>query len=265
MINKFGKVFGKSEGKALTIGATILMLAINALSFSQIQINNVREGYYSLYDADSIKFDDKSTEMEAQQGLLNYELRTGKKGYWVPPNYRIDITENNIIKKEIEIDTIQAIRIKDLKGWIDFSDLGTKPSKGHAYLPFYQYAIINFHTDSIYNWQSKYNFQRTKSFGKTEYINLSIPFQYMEVFMIEANTDYMSIFVRITEKQRSIKAYLDNEIWREYNPGTSIPYEVGWEYYFNISKNRVNENPLFRLETTNNKGEVIIYKTILKI
>lgn len=65
-----------------------------------MKINTVKEGYYIIWDTENdVKLDQKSTEVEAIQGLINYQL-AGKSVTMLPPTYRVDI-EQELIKEEI--------------------------------------------------------------------------------------------------------------------------------------------------------------------
>lgn len=56
-----------------------------------VQVNAVKQGYYEILDKDGIKIDQKNSEVEAIQGLINYSLLTGFTGSMIPPSYRVDI------------------------------------------------------------------------------------------------------------------------------------------------------------------------------
>lgn len=56
-----------------------------------VQVNAVRSGYYEILDKDGIKIDQKNSEVEAMQGLINYTLSTGFQGSMVPPTFRVDV------------------------------------------------------------------------------------------------------------------------------------------------------------------------------
>jgi len=58
-----------------------------------MKINAVKEGYYRIWDVDNdIKLDQKNSEVEAIQGLVNYQLE-GKNVIMIPPSYRVDIID----------------------------------------------------------------------------------------------------------------------------------------------------------------------------
>lgn len=58
-----------------------------------IQVNAVKEGYYQIVektDLGEAVIDSKASEVEAIQGLINYQLQ-GKDVFMRPPTYRVDI------------------------------------------------------------------------------------------------------------------------------------------------------------------------------
>lgn len=69
-----------------------------------MKINTVKEGYYIIWDVENdVKLDQKSSEVEAIQGLINYQLE-GKDVTMIPPTYRVDIEDaDGVIVPEDEI------------------------------------------------------------------------------------------------------------------------------------------------------------------
>lgn len=155
----------------------LLLISINSMVFSQIKIDAITTGYHTCF-IDGVLVDEHTDKAKAVTHCNELKLNNTDANVWFtyPTQTRIEASGF----KSLVIDTIQVIRVKDVKGWIDYSNLGTEPSKGIAYLPFYKNGIIDFKIDTIYNWQSKYNFKRTKTFGKVSYENLYIPIQFRD-------------------------------------------------------------------------------------
>jgi len=170
---KRATIFGKSEGIILRVVATILMLAINIVAFSQIKINNVREGFYEIYSADSIKIDSKATEAEALQGLTNYQLLTGNKGYMIPASYRVDITGNTGI---IDCPPILTFKIDTIESLVH--NYGNITSKNEAVFDncIQKFIVSKDSTQSIPSYSFLAKMERETSWieAKTTYKLISI-------------------------------------------------------------------------------------------
>jgi len=233
----------------------LIFLTVTSSVFSQtnppppppIDINAITTGYHECY-IDGVYVDRHTDRSKATTHCASLKANNPDAliGFTYPDFTKIDVTGYKVI----EVDTIQVIRVKDLKGWIDNTG-----EKTIAYLPFYNNGVVEFATDTVYNWQHKYNFKTTKTFGKIAYTNLNIPFQYREVW-----SDNGAIYVRITEKQVRITSWVDGVKFKEFIPGSSDEYDGGFEYMFGVPSSGE-----FVLETENEDGEVITYKTTLKL
>lgn len=213
--------------------------------FSQIQINNVREGFYYIYSYDSIQLGSgRTTELETQQGLLNYQLETGKKGYYIPPNFRIDITGNKYI------DVTDVLTISG--NWHIIGDNGN----------YFRYInagdIIKIEADSVMNWQRDIEVIRTKTFGKTEYaLTDKIPFQIRDGYIYDITETSAKVHINITKKQSEIRGYIDNVLVREFKPGTSYKLdELNYWFYFNIYDLEAQKTYILRVEVVSVDKEI---------
>ncbi len=65
-----------------------------------MKINAGREGYYKIMEGDVV-IEQKSSEVEAMQGLINYQLE-GRNVRMVPPSYRVDIEQGSTIEVPAE-------------------------------------------------------------------------------------------------------------------------------------------------------------------
>jgi len=170
-----------------------------------------------------------------------------------------------IIKIEVEpsilIDTIQVTRRADVDGKLVPGLLDKVKGNGY-FLAHEVNEMICFKTDSIINWQTKYNFKRTKSFGKISYENLNIPFQFIDVWFDPSTDTDTVINVKITEPYIHINSWLNGVQFKEFhrpNADGNNPFN------FNISPLEKGKEYDFVMEVTNKKGKIIVYKTILKI
>lgn len=263
----FDKEHSYFEGRRFRIITIILIFAVYSLSFSQTLPNTITTGYYKLYkDGKYISKHSSLQKVNSKMDFLTILYEDSDIFYTYPDQTRT--------KGQLKvIDTIQAIRIKDLtgwtlKGWKDYSTLGTEATEySMTYLPFYEYGVLKFKADSIYNWQSKYNFERIRTFGKVEHKQLNIPFQYMEVYFLKQSFTQTNIYVKITEKQIRITSWIDGVKNKEYIPGSSRlnENEIGYEFYFGVQNIEEGKEYDFKMEVENDKNEIIIYTTTLKI
>ena len=194
-----------------------------------------------------------SSDIEAVQQLRNLKSK-GLEVKMLGAVYDVDISERKVI------DTIEAIRVMQFNGWVDRAEISSLENT--AYLPFYGHGVIDFKTDTVYNWQIKYKFKRVKSFGKVSYKNLGVPFQFTEIWFDEITDIGTVIHVKITEPYIHINSWIDGVQFKEFNRPNA---DGNNPFLFGISPLVKGQQYDFRMEVTNQKGEVIIYQTILKL
>ncbi len=264
----FGGMFGKYEGKLKRILRgklfVLLLISINVPSFSQINIVNERgfEVRDTVLGIDTL-ISKHNVKDNAIESLINYSNLTGRKSARIYGQVtRVDIKNKPV--KTVETDTIKVVRRLDVdnKPVRAFRDMAVG---NKSYILTKEEGMIEYVGDSIPNWQKYFIFERVKQFGSVLYRQLQIPFQYMEVYFIKENSSTTVLYARITEKQVRITSWLDGVKYKEFFPGYSKTYEIGFEYLFGITGLNEGEYYPFKLETENEKGEIIIYETLLKI
>lgn len=234
----------------------LLTLLLTVSLYSQIQVNNVREGYYQIFGEDGIKLQNgnKETLAEALQGLTNYQLQTGLKGYYIPPTFRVDIIGEDRVMRETEIDTLT------ISGhWHVAGDNGN----------YFRYInagdIIKIKTDSVMKWQRDMEVIRTKIFGETVYEDTEIiPFQIREMELYDLTNVSAKIRVHITEKQSEIISYIDNVEYKRFTPGASEKInETDYWFWFNILQRQPNTSYKIRIEVISLTGAINFQEIIL--
>lgn len=139
---------------------------------------------------------------------------------------------------------------------IDNTDGLQKISEPDVYAMIHGEGLQEINVDTLMSWQRMYNLERIKTFSKTIYNSLDIPFQFSSVWH---EGEYL--YATINEKQVRITAIIDGEVFKEFNPGTSDLDDNGlWEFNFGIPK-----TGHLILEVENSKGEIIVYETDIKL
>lgn len=225
---RIAKLFERKSISGLGRILMILIIAISTLSFSQtqsptappltenlnntgFQINVVSEGYYRVYIGDSL-ISQHRFEREAIQSVLNQKLKNTLANVRVefPEKMRVDF-EGKLLIHAQEIDTIILSRMsREIGGWLDFTNAGLAPSPLRAYLPFTGIGMVEIQTAKVYNWQKEYRFERTKSFGKTIYKELDIPFQFVADTITRQPTETSYRWQTFATEKHCIKTYVDN-------------------------------------------------------
>lgn len=197
------KIAGLFRGKikrVLREALSVLLIAISTLSFSQeiIQINAVREGYYKIFDADSTQIDQKATELEAMQGLTNYQFRSGRVGYYIPPNFRVDI-KGNVTVEQIKTDTLVIYGAWHIRG------------ENGDYFRLLNYGdILKIEADTILFWQNDIEVIRTKTFGETHLkLTNNIPFQFISDTITRTPGETTYRWQTFATKTHCIKTYVN--------------------------------------------------------
>lgn len=243
---------------------TLIFLAINVVVFSQIKVAAITTGYHTCF-INGIEVDNHTQLQKATTHITELKLTNPDKDVWFeyPVQTRVEVSG---VEPTIIIDTIQVNRRLDVDGNKVGGFLDNVKSNGY-FLVHEIKEMICYPTDSIPNWKTKYNFKRTKTFGKVSYENLTIPFQYMEVYFLKENSTQMNMYAKITEKQVRITAWLDGIKIKEFIPGASFVNEgeIGFNYYFGIRDLIEGVNYSFKLESENEDMEVIVYQTTIRI
>ena len=193
--------------KRLSIILIMMLTTLNVLS----QMNNVQEGYYVIKDTingEEVIIDRKSNDVEALQGLFNYQLNTGRKGFVEAPTFRVDIDKSlfpTATTKQNEVDEIivtECFEDYTQKIWLHRSDdLNIYPHE--VFIPFKETSLIPVQVDSLPTWkkiyQNKWKLERTRDYvnAKTTYKELDIPFQlYIKdsVYLVEPTRIIVRVF-----------------------------------------------------------------------
>ena len=159
------------------------------------------------------------------------------------------------VRDKPTVDLIEVERSVDTEGNFSVGFI----YKGVAWLPFKDYGVLNFSTDSLHNWQSKFVFKRTKTFGKVEYVQLDVPFQIKEVWSeyVNGDKDRPAIYCSITEPYVEIKSWVDGKAFKHFlrpKGDGNNPFMFG-----------VPKTGVFKMEVYNSKGEFDTYETTLKL
>jgi len=258
----FGGILDKilNEGKAIQVMREtfiVLFLVISVPSFSQVIVG---EPQYTTVNMDYVRYGKYKTKKEGINTGFKLKAANPDLKVVVQMYDRIDLVITNFSL----IDTIEVSRRIDVDG---------KPVKafrdlvidGSIYMLFKVEGMVEFNPDTSYSWQIDYRFKRIKEFGKISYKNLTTPFQYMEIYFLKKDSTSTMLYARITEKQVRITSWLDGVKYKEFTPGTSITYEIGFEYQFTIGGLTEGKDYAFKLETENEDGEIITYQTVLRI
>lgn len=215
-----------------------IVFGLMSIIMSSQEINIVKEGYFIMYDANGIKFDQKLTEAEAIQGLYNYQISTGKIGTYVAPTMRIDISglkpptisDTIYIPGEViyeakpsEIDTIQVELCWDLLGkkvWYHGGDINMYPHP--IYFPTKEKGMIRVEFKDTLTipqkiYQTKWKLERLKDFenARTLYSTIKeVPFQfYIDDSII--SIDDTTLKVRVFGSEDWYPQFIVNGIERE--------------------------------------------------
>ena len=243
--------------KILVLG--LLLITSNQL-FSQTVIlpDLITTGYFTVYQNNKfISNHTSQSKADIKIGMLK-EVYPDSNNYFIPPT-------NVRAKGKLQvIDTI----ITNLRLDVDFDPV--KPFRdmvvdGKRYILTKEEGLVEYIPDTTYNWQKKYRFLKTREFGDKIYKELDIPFQYIEVFFTKVNNTAYQMYARLTEPQAHIISYIDGVKHKEFTPGNYYAFESWYEYNFSVSYLVPETDYTFRLETTNDKGEVIVYETIIRI
>ena len=227
---------------------------------SPIGIQSVTTGYYECY-IDGVYVDRHTSisKADAHCTEMSYNKPDAIVGFTHPEFTKIKVTGQPVIT----VDTIQVNRRLD----VDNKPVGgfLDKVKGDAYFLTHEIeGMVGYPADSINSWQYIYNLEKTvNKRGEVSYENLTVPFQYMDVWMVSYDEEYMALHVHITEKQTRITEWIDGVKIKEYLPGSSNEIPGGWHYWFSIPKTADGKE--FKMEVEYESGEVITYELTLKI
>jgi len=238
-------------------GILFIILIIPVFLQSQIKINAIKTGYHTCF-VDGVKIDKHVDLAKATTHCVELKIVNPKANVYFtyPEQTRIEVGNFTTI----EIDTIQLTRRVDTDG-VFVAGIIDNITHTAYWLSNEIDEMIAYPADSIINWQSIYNFKRTKQFGKISYENLNIPYQFTATTIVGSN-----FFFTVNKKTARITSWIDGIKFKEFIPGRWNEHgetDGLFTAYFGIPTNSSNKE--LKVEVENEAGEVIVYKTILKL